>query len=291
MEKMLRRVIGEDIELVIQTMPELGAIVADPSHLDQVIMNLAVNSRDAMPDGGKLILETANVSLGAEYVGKHLNLQPGPYVMLAVSDTGSGMDQATQARIFEPFFTTKGQGKGTGLGLSIVYGIVKQAGGEILVYSEPGQGTVFKIYFPAADQVSEQSADIRPAHRERGTGTILLVEDEDQVRNLTSSILTRHGYRVLTAASGAEALQIARDLTEPIHLLLTDVVMPGMNGPILAQEVRGLRPEIPVLYMSGYTDASITGEDVFAGDVAYIEKPFTSAALQEKVQAAIRNVA
>jgi signal transduction histidine kinase/ActR/RegA family two-component response regulator len=291
MEKMLRRVIGEDIELVIQTMPELGAIVADPSHLDQVIMNLAVNSRDAMPDGGKLILETANVSLGAEYVGKHLNLQPGPYVMLAVSDTGSGMDQATQARIFEPFFTTKGQGKGTGLGLSIVYGIVKQAGGEILVYSEPGQGTVFKIYFPAADQVSEQSADIRPAHRERGTGTILLVEDEDQVRNLTSSILSRHGYRVLTAASGAEALQIARDLTEPIHLLLTDVVMPGMNGPILAQEVRGLRPEIPVLYMSGYTDASITGEDVFAGDVAYIEKPFTSAALQEKVQAAIRNVA
>jgi hypothetical protein len=150
---------------------------------------------------------------------------------------------------------------------------------------------VFKIYFPAADQVSEQSADIRPAHRERGTGTILLVEDEDQVRNLTSSILSRHGYRVLTAASGAEALQIARDLTEPIHLLLTDVVMPGMNGPILAQEVRGLRPEIPVLYMSGYTDASITGEDVFAGDVAYIEKPFTSAALQEKVQAAIRNVA
>ena len=289
MEKMLRRVIGEDVELIIRTTPDLAAIVADPSHIDQVIMNLAVNSRDAMPDGGKLILETANVSFTEEYVGKHLNIQPGAYVMLAVSDTGTGMDEATQSRIFEPFFTTKGQGKGTGLGLSIVYGIVKQAGGEIMVYSEPGQGTVFKIYFPAADQVPEQSAEVGETRRDHGTGTILLVEDEDQVRSLTSSILSRHGYRVLTAASGAEALQIARDHSEPIHLLLTDVVMPGMNGAVLAQEMRALRPEIRILYMSGYTDASITGEAVFAGDVAYIEKPFTSAALQEKVQAAIRN--
>lgn len=291
MERMLRRVIGEDIELIIRTTPELGAIVADPSHLDQVIMNLAVNSRDAMPDGGKLILETANVSFTDKYVGKHLNIQPGSYVMLAVSDTGTGMDEATQSRIFEPFFTTKGQGKGTGLGLSIVYGIVRQAGGEIMVYSEPGHGTVFKIYFPAADQVPEQSAEVGETRRDRGTGTILLVEDEDQVRSLTSSILSRHGYRVLTAASGAEALQIAREHSEPIHLLLTDVVMPGMNGGALAQEMRRLRPEIRILYMSGYTDASITGEAAFAGDVAYIEKPFTSAALQEKVHEAIRNAA
>jgi len=290
MEKMLRRVIGEDIELVIRTAPEVHAIVADPSHLDQIIMNLAVNSRDAMPDGGKLILETTNAHLTEEYVGKHLSIQPGSYVMLAVSDTGTGMDEATQARIFEPFFTTKGQGKGTGLGLSIVYGIVKQAGGEILVYSEPGHGTVFKIYFPAADRTAEPLTDMREARRERGTGTILLVEDEEQVRSLTSSLLSRHGYRVLTAASGAEALQIAREHSEPIDLLLTDVVMPGMNGAILAQEMRGLRPDIRILYMSGYTDASITGEAVFAGDAAYIEKPFTSAALQEKVQAAIRSV-
>lgn len=289
MEKMLRRVIGEDIELLIRTTPELGAMVADPSHIDQVIMNLAVNSRDAMPDGGKLILETANVSLTHEYVGKYLNIQPGSYVMLAVSDTGAGMDEATQSRIFEPFFTTKGPGKGTGLGLSIVYGIVKQAGGEIMVNSEPGHGTVFKIYFPASDQVPEQLHDVGQSHRGHGAGTILLVEDEDQVRSLTSSMLSRHGYRVLTATSGAEALQIARDHSEPIHLLLTDVVMPGMNGAILAQEMRALRPEIRILYMSGYTDASITGEAAFAGDVAYIEKPFTSAALQEKVREAISN--
>lgn len=289
MQKMLRRVIGEDIELVIHTASELGAIVADPSHIDQVIMNLAVNSRDAMPDGGKLILETANVSLTHEYVGKYLNIQPGSYVMLAVSDTGTGMDEATQSRIYEPFFTTKGPGKGTGLGLSIVYGIVKQAGGEIMVNSELGHGTVFKIYFPMSDEVPEEPSDIGPSRRGQGTGTILLVEDEDQVRSLTSSILSRHGYRVLAAASGAEALQIARDHSEPIHLLLTDVVMPGMNGAVLAQEMRALRPEIRILYMSGYTDASITGEAVFAGDVAYIEKPFTSAALQQKVQAAIRN--
>lgn len=289
MEKMLRRVIGEDIELIIRTTPELGAMVADPSHIDQVIMNLAVNSRDAMPDGGKLILETANVSLTHEYVGKYLNIQPGSYVMLAVSDTGTGMDEATQSRIFEPFFTTKGPGKGTGLGLSIVYGIVKQAGGEIMVNSEPGRGTVFKIYFPTSDEVPEQPRDVGQSHRELGTGTILLVEDEDQVRSLTSSILLRHGYRVLTATSGAEALQIARDHPEPIHLLLTDVVMPGMNGAILAQEMRALRPDIRILYMSGYTDASITGEAAFAGDVAYLEKPFTSAALQEKVREAIRS--
>jgi signal transduction histidine kinase/CheY-like chemotaxis protein len=291
MEKMLRRVIGEDIELMIRTAPNLDAIVADPSQIDQIIMNLAVNSRDAMSHGGKLILETANVKFTDEYVGKHFEVQPGSYVMLAVSDTGTGMDGATQARIFEPFFTTKGQGKGTGLGLSIVYGIVKQAGGEIMVYSEPGHGTTFKIYFPTADEpIEERGADVAAPATERGTGTILLVEDEEQVRSLTCSMLRRQGYRVLTAGSGAEALEIVRGEAEPVHLLLTDVIMPGMHGGILAQEIRRIRPEIRILYMSGYTDASVTGEILFSDDIAYIEKPFTSTTLQNKVRDALRDV-
>jgi two-component system cell cycle sensor histidine kinase/response regulator CckA len=287
-EKMLRRMIGEDIDLQMRLAGGLRSILADPSHIDQVIMNLAVNSRDAMPDGGTLIIETANVDLSDEYVGRHLDVQPGPYVMLAISDTGTGMDEATRSRIFEPFFTTKEQGKGTGLGLSIVYGIVKQAAGEIIVYSEPGHGTVFKIYFPVAEEVVETPL-VQPVELDMGGAieTILIVEDEDQVRSLTETMLSRQGYQVLPAASGAEALQIVREHPNEIHVMLTDVVMPGMTGVQLAKLVRELRPAIRVLYMSGYTDASVNGAGVFTTDMEYLEKPFTAAALQRKLREAL----
>jgi len=288
-EKMLRRMIGEDIELQIRTAPGIRSILADSSHIDQVIMNLAVNARDAMPRGGKLILETSNVDLTLDYAGQHVGIQPGPYVMLAVSDTGTGMDEAVRSKIFEPFFTTKEKGKGTGLGLSIVYGIVKQAGGEIIVYSEPGHGSVFKLYFPAIDGAqTDTPVEARGADAEPVSETILVVEDEDQVRNLTCAILRRRGYRVIAASSGVEALQITTESAEDIHLLLTDVVMPGMNGLKLAQQVRELRPGIRVLFMSGYTDASVTGEGVITSTMEYIEKPFSSAALSQKVRDALR---
>jgi len=290
-EKMLRRMIGEDIDLRMKLADGLRSVLADPSHIDQVIMNLAVNSRDAMPQGGTLIIETANVDLTDEYVGRHLDVEPGPYVMLAISDTGSGMDEATRSRIFEPFFTTKEQGKGTGLGLSIVYGIVKQAGGEIIVYSEPGHGTVFKLYFPAIEE-SAEPLPLPPAELEvdRATETVLVVEDEDQVRSLTETMLTRQGYQVLAASSGPAALEIVREHPGEIHLMLTDVVMPGMTGVKLAQEVGKLRPAIRVLYMSGYTDASVNGAGVFTKDMEYLEKPFTSATLQRKLREALRRV-
>lgn len=291
MEKMLRRMIGEDIELQIRTPGAPCPVLADPSHLDQVIMNLAVNSRDAMPHGGKLTIETAHVDLTDDHARQHLTtVEPGAYIMLTVADTGIGMDQATRSLIFEPFFTTKGQGKGTGLGLSIVYGIVKQAGGEIIVQSEPSHGTVFKIYFRMAGEESAGPA-ARPAPEpqiERGSETVLVAEDEDQVRSLTRAMLSRHGYQVLAASSGAEALQIARDHSEPIHLLLTDMVMPGMDGMALAQQIRQLRPDIRVVYMSGYTDASATSEGMFTHEMEYIEKPFTSTALQRKLREALR---
>ena len=284
-DKMLRRIIGEDVELEILLEPDLPPVNADTAHIDQVIMNLAVNSRDAMPGGGKLTIETAGVQLTEEYAEGHLGLAPGPYVLLSVSDTGTGMDAATKSRLFEPFFTTKEKGKGTGLGLSIVYGIVKQHGGEILVYSEPGQGTVFKIYLPAVAESPEMAAAAgqeTPAAAIRST--ILLVEDEEQVRNLTRTMLARQGHRILNAGSAADALALARDTSEPIDLLLTDIVMPQMSGLELAKEIRALRPGIRVLFMSGYTGNNVVSQGIIDADTPFIQKPFTAAALDRKVQ-------
>ncbi len=285
MDKMLRRLIGEDIELVTVCKEGLGRVKADPGQLEQVIMNLAVNSRDAMPRGGKLTIETANVELGEAYVRNHAAVNPGRYVMLAVSDTGHGMDAETQARIFEPFFTTKEQGKGTGLGLATVYGIVKQSGGNIWVYSEPGRGATFKIYFPRAEEVAKfveppPTRDSAP----RGSETILLVEDEDAVRSLVRALLEPNGYKVLEARQAVEALSICERHKEPIHLLLTDVVMPTMSGRVLAARLAPVRPEMKVLFMSGYTDGAIVNHGVLEAGTAFLQKPFTPDSLGRKVR-------
>jgi CheY-like chemotaxis protein len=282
---MLRRTIGENVELAMHLGTNLHTVKADPLHLDQVVLNLAVNARDAMPAGGKLTMETANVELTEEFAASHLDVTPGNHVLLAVSDTGIGMDARTRSRLFEPFFTTKEKGKGTGLGLSIVYGIVKQLGGEILVYSEPDHGTVFKIYLPAVLEEAEP-APLEAATEPLATATetVLLVEDEEQVRNLTRTMLARQGYRVLEAASGADALKLAREYQGPIHLLLTDIVMPQISGVELAREMYALRPETQVLFMSGYTDNAVVEQQLLSGDRGFIHKPFTAAALNQKVR-------
>ncbi|MDR3703391.1 MAG: ATP-binding protein [Candidatus Sulfopaludibacter sp.] len=283
-DKMLKRVIGEDLELETRLDPALARVKVDPAHIDQVILNLAVNSRDAMPQGGKLTIETANAEITEGYASGHIGIAPGHWVMLAVSDSGVGMDAATRERIFEPFFTTKEKGKGTGLGLSIVYGIVKQSGGEVLVYSEPGHGTVFKIYLPAA-QAAEAAPAVTPhAPLEPAGATILLVEDEDQVRTLTRIILERLGYRVLVAATPAEALRIAGQAGENIDLLLTDIVMPLRYGTDLAADVQTLLPGIRVLFMSGYTDNSVVRQGLLSAGTAFIQKPFTARDLNRKVR-------
>ncbi|MCX6628084.1 MAG: response regulator [Candidatus Solibacter sp.] len=288
-DKMLRRIIGEDIRLEARMSPGLPAVKVDPSHIDQVIMNLAVNSRDAMPEGGKLTIETAEVELTGEYAGRHIGVPAGHYVMLAVSDTGSGMDAATRARLFEPFFTTKDKGKGTGLGLSIVYGIVKQNGGEILVYSEPDRGTAFKIYLPAVMAAAEAIlSDSEDESAAPATGTILLVEDDPQVRNLTRTMLAHLGYRVLEAESADQALRIVSAHEGPLDLMLTDVVMPGMSGTELAHQLQAVRPGARVLYMSGYTDNGVIDQAILAADTPFIQKPFTSAGLGRKVRDVLR---
>ncbi len=284
-DKMLRRIIGEDVALQLHLAGGLSPVKADPSHIDQVVMNLAVNSRDAMPAGGSLTIETANVELTEEYAGRHLGVAPGSYVMLAVSDTGTGMDEQTIARIFEPFFTTKEKGKGTGLGLSIVYGIVKQNHGEVLVYSEPGHGTAFKIYLPITAEAAEnnQTGSPRPVEAP-ATGTILLVEDEQQVRTLTHAMLARQGYRILDAGSAADALALAGEMEAPIDLLLTDIVMPQMNGLELAEKIGTVRPGIKILFMSGYTDSAIVTHRILTSDTPFIQKPFAASALYSKVR-------
>jgi two-component system, cell cycle sensor histidine kinase and response regulator CckA len=285
LDTMLRRLIGEDIEVLTVPGRELGAVKADPGQIEQVIMNLVLNARDAMPNGGKITLETENMELDESYAREHEPLQPGRYVMLAVSDTGTGMSPDTQAHIFEPFFTTKEVGKGTGLGLSMVYGIVKQSGGYIWVYSEPGRGTSFKIYLPQVDQLTEAIAlEKRPASVPRGTETILLVEDDAQLRALTSSVLIHCGYKVLSAAGTEEGLALCRKNYCDIHLLVTDVIMPGMNGRQLAEQVKQISPSTRILYVSGYTSNAIVHYGVLDPGLRFLPKPFSLAALVAKVR-------
>jgi len=285
LERMLRRIIGEDVELVTVPGPELARVRADAAQIEQVIMNLAVNSRDAMPGGGRLVIETANVELDAAYGRGHIGVKEGEYVMLAVSDTGKGIPPEVRSRLFEPFFTTKERGKGTGLGLSTVYGIVKQSGGEIRVYSELDKGTTFKIYLPRVTDADSQPAQAaEPSPVERGEETLLLAEDEPGVRALARDVLRQHGYQVLEALDVPDALRICREHPERIHLLLTDVVMPVMSGRELAERVAQIRPEIKVLYMSGYTDNIVVSHGVTSIDKEFLQKPFTPRSLARKVR-------
>ncbi|MEP7075679.1 MAG: response regulator [Acidobacteriota bacterium] len=282
---MLERLIGEDIELVTILDPQVASIEADPGQLGQVIMNLAVNSRDAMPNGGTITIETKNVLLDEAYAKQHIAVKPGPYVMLSVSDTGTGMDVKTQQQIFEPFFTTKEIGKGTGLGLSTVYGIVKQSNGNIWVYSEMDRGTVFKIYLPQVpEETEEQTEQTDTAGAFWGTETVLVVEDEDMVRNLTREVLESCGYTVIEARSGVDALAFSSKYPEKINLLITDLVMPQIGGRELAEKMTAAYPGILVLYTSGYTDDGIVRNGILAEDANFIQKPFTLDALAKKVR-------
>jgi PAS domain S-box-containing protein len=286
MDKMLRRMIGENIELMTLLAKDLGRTKADPGQVEQVILNLAVNARDAMLNGGKLTIETANVELDENYARSHIGVTPGHYVMLSVTDTGVGIAREVKERIFEPFFTTKEKGKGTGLGLSTVFGIIQQSGGNIWVYSEPGLGTTFKIYLP---RIEEDTESLKPSAVStkslQGSETILLVEDEEIVRKLACTILQKNGYKVLEAPNGEEALRIVQGQNgNPIHLLVTDVVMPGMSGRQLADRLERLRPEMKILYISGYTDNAIVRHGVLEKGINYIQKPFTLEGLARKVR-------
>ena len=276
LENLLKRLLGEDVSLQTRYADNLWPARIDPGQFEQVILNLAVNARDAMPDGGQLTVETRNATLDEAYTAQHPEVAPGPYVMLAVTDTGHGMDETTQARIFEPFFTTKEQGKGTGLGLAVIYGIIKQAGGHIWVYSEPGKGTTFKVFLPRATGEDElapelESADVASV---AGTEALLVVEDEPVVRSLAVRALVDQGYRVLQAADGPSALATARAYDGELHLLVTDVVMPGMNGRELADRLAADRPGIRVLYVSGYTDHAVVRHGVLEEGIAFLSKPF-----------------
>jgi CheY-like chemotaxis protein len=284
LESMLGRLIGEDVELSVRLSEQPASVVVDAGQIEQVIVNLAANARDAMPDGGQLVIETHHVTLAPDQI-ENRPMVPGPYVQLVVTDSGIGMDAETQARIFEPFFTTKGPGQGTGLGLSTAYGIVKQSGGWIWVYSELGQGTTFKIYLPATDAPVAVTPSVpQPVSRASTGETVLVAEDQDDVRDLTKRVLEREGYVVLAAASGGDALELAAHYAGPIHLLLTDVVMPGLSGREVAERLSAARPGVCVLFMSGYTDNVIAQRGVLDPGIAFLSKPFTPETLAAKVR-------
>jgi two-component system, cell cycle sensor histidine kinase and response regulator CckA len=283
--KMLPRLIGEDVELALQLDPRIGRVKADQSQIEQVVMNLVVNARDALPQGGRLVIETKNVNLTPAYIIHHPGSKVGPYVMLSVTDNGTGMNLETLAHLFEPFFTTKDRGKGTGLGLATVYGVVKQSGGYIWVDSEPGKGSSFKVYLPQIDEpVSAPAPAVLPAESFRGAETILLVEDADALRKLAHALLEQNGYHVLAAENGAEALKIVEQKCERINLLLTDVIMPGMTGRALADRLVALQTGLRVLYMSGYTDSAIADQGVLEPGTYLLHKPFTEETLIQKVR-------
>ena len=284
MTKMLRRLIGENIEMTT-VIGEAAPINADQGQIEQVLMNLVVNARDAMPNGGRLTIETARVEIDEAYASTHLSVQTGSYVMLAVSDTGCGIDAETQKHIFEPFFTTKEQGKGTGLGLSTVYGIIKQSGGHIWLYSEPAQGTVFKVYLPLATETQAETTGVsRPAALPRGTETILIVEDEPQIRKLAFDCLAYCGYDVLSSTNGVEALELIQRLERPIDLVLTDVVMPKLSGRELSERIAAMQPSTKVMFMSGYTNDSVVNHGILDGASWFIQKPFTLESLVRRVR-------
>ena len=285
LQRMLDRLIGEDIQLRTALTVDLWPVRADPGQLEQAIVNLVVNARDAMPHGGRLAIETANVELDGSYGESHVPVQPGSYVLLAVSDTGVGMDSATKARIFEPFFTTKEPGHGTGLGLATVYGIVKQSGGYIWVYSEPGHGTTFKVYLPRVAGVAElaEPAPSAAIHT-RGSETVLLVEDQEDVRRLARRVLEGRGYTVLAASNGDEALDVVAQYPHRIHVLVTDVVVPGVNGRELARRVTASRSDVKVLFVSGYTGEAVHQRGLLEPGVAFLQKPFTADVLARKVR-------
>ncbi len=291
MDMMLRRLIGEDIELITIPEQKLGYVEADPGQIEQVVMNLAINARDAMPQGGKLIIKTTNVELDSDKARHYVDVTPGSYIVLSVSDTGSGMDKELQERIFEPFFTTKAKDEGTGLGLSTVYGIVNQSGGHIWVYSKPDYGTMFRIYLPRVNEELPSLSEEEMIEMPQGSETILVVEDDDMVRDLALNVLQRDGYKVLRASYGAEALQLCQTHTGVIDLLLTDVVMPGgISGGQLAKQLTSSRPEMKVLYMSGYTDDTIVRHGIVNQGLDFIQKPFTLIALSQKVREVLERV-
>jgi CheY-like chemotaxis protein len=290
-ERMLRRVIGDDIDLALGLAAALSPVVADPGQIQQVIMNLVVNARDALPRGGRITVETANVIFDESYARAHSAVKPGAYVLLAVSDNGTGMDAETQRRIFEPFFTTKDASKGTGLGLSTVYGIVQQSGGDVRVYSEPGRGTTFRIHLPVAVGAAVSARPtLAPEGDRRGTETILLVEDADAVRGLARKILENKGYKVLEARNGRDAFQLSDAFQGPIDLMLSDVVMPYMDGHELADRVRARRPTLSVLFMSGYTEAIVMQKAMLEARTGFLQKPFTPDALTRVVRSALDGV-
>jgi PAS domain S-box-containing protein len=284
LRKILRRLVPENIELTCRLAPGLWTVTADPTELERVILNLVLNSRDAMQEGGKLIIETSNVDIDEDYAATHADTAPGPYVMVAVTDTGEGMSREVREKLFEPFFTTKGKGKGTGLGLSSVYGIVKQSGGFIWVYSEPGRGTTFKVFLPQAEETHTSTVTTPRRNKPVGPETILLVEDDDEVRQVATRILRNNGYHVLEATNGAEALRMCEAQPEPVDLIVTDLVMPGMGGSELAAKVRETQPNARILFTSGYTEDAVVRRSFMNPGEAFIEKPFTPASLSKKAR-------